>query len=307
MTMAVAMTMPVVRFLTRFPVSRWDHPDFAPVTVMALIMCLFVLDSLANAMLNIIYVIAAGGLMNMTSVRTGSRAPDRAAGAPATRGRRVGGLPAPLGAETMGVRPAAADAEGSTGALDPRGRLAVRYQGLGRVFKDRGQFVEAKVAWQHALDLLTELTTAHPDVPALRRRWCDCANNLAWLLADAADPAVRDPARAVALALETTEAGPDDGTYWNTLGAAHYRAGDFQDAVAALDHATALSDGGTPFDRVFLAMAHARLGNMESARRWFAQATLGMDQSQPVHPELNRLCDEAGSILPTAAADARHS
>src|SRR4029077_7067669 len=101
--------------------------------------------------------------------------------------------------------------------------LAARYQALGRASKDRGQPTEAKAAWQHALDLLTGLTAAHPERPALRQRWCDCANDLAWLLVSAPDPAVQDPARAVALAVKAAEAHPECSTYWNTLGAAHYR------------------------------------------------------------------------------------
>jgi hypothetical protein len=44
-------------------------------------------------------------------------------------------------------------------------------------------------------------------------------------------------------------------------------------------------------------MAHAQLGNPADARRWFAQATLEMERDQPGHPELRRLCDEAGAIL----------
>ena len=147
--------------------------------------------------------------------------------------------------------------EVATRSLRPREDLAARYQALGRASKDRGQPTEAKAAWQHALDLLSELTAAHPERPALRQRWCDCANDLAWLLVSVPDPAVQDPARAVALAMKAAEAHPECSTYWNTLGAAHYRAGDFEAAVTALDRATALGNGGTAFDHVFLAMARA--------------------------------------------------
>ena len=42
--------------------------------------------------------------------------------------------------------------------------------------------------------------------------------------------------------------------------------------VAALDRSMTLGNGGTAFDHVFLAMAHAQLGNQEQAHRWFAEA-----------------------------------
>jgi tetratricopeptide (TPR) repeat protein len=302
-TMTIALTLPVVLFLVRFPVGRWDHPDLAAVTVFAMILTLFLLDSLFNAMLNAIYLIAAGGLVNIVPARIGPRASDRAGGARTPVARSPGGPPVSPAPGTMSGRRgetirSGAIVEVATRSLLPGEDLAARYQALGRASKDRGQPTEAKAAWQHALDLLTELTAAHPERPALRQRWCDCANDLAWLLVSAPNPAVQDPARAVALAVKAAEAHPECSTYWNTLGAAHYRAGDFEAAVSALDRATALGNGGTAFDHIFLAMAHAQLGNPADARRWFAQATLEIERDQPGHPELRRLCEEAGAILP---------
>jgi tetratricopeptide (TPR) repeat protein len=47
----------------------------------------------------------------------------------------------------------------------------------------------------------------------------------------------------------------------NTLGALLYRASQYQEAIRTLDQAVALhGHGGTPFDWLFLAMAHHRLG-----------------------------------------------
>ena len=301
-SMTLVMMMPVLLFVLRFPPKRWDHPDLAVVSVMVLSLNLFLLDCLSNAMINIIYIIIAGGLVNIVPVRIGTRAANRAGEASAPVARLVDGRLIAQAATTMSGHHGEATAECAVGTSDSRERLAVRYQVLGRAYKEHGQLAEAKAAWQHSLDLLTELLAAHPEYPALRRGWCDCANDLAWLLAGAADPTVRDPAGAVALAVKSVEMDPECSTYWNTLGAAHYRAGDFQAAVADLDQATALGDGGTTFDHVFLAMAHARLGHMEDARRWFDLAMIGMEQAPPDHAELHRLRDEAGSLLPAHAA-----
>ena len=172
-----------------------------------------------------------------------------------------------------------------------------QYRSLGRSLKDQGRFAEAKTAWLGALDLLTDKMAVRPVHPADFQQWCDCANDLAWFLVTTPDPAVRDLACALSLATKVAEADPKCSTYWNTLGAVCYQAGDFKAAVSALNRATVLSQGGTAFDHFFLAMAHTRLGNQEQAEHWFAQAMLWMEQHRAGHAELLRLRDEARSIL----------
>jgi tetratricopeptide (TPR) repeat protein len=260
--MTVVLLLPAMLFLRRFRVELWDQPGLAPAAAIAIIVNLVLLDGLINGMLNVIYIIAAGGLANIIPSHTRPRAKtDRL-------------------------------------SVDSRESTAVRYLALGRALKDQGQFTKAKTAWLHSLDLLSEQTAARPDLPALHHQWCDCANDLAWFLANAPDPTVRDPVYAHSLAATTTAAYPESTTYWNTLGAASYRTGDLQSAVTALHRAIALSDGGTAFDHFFLAMAHARLGNEEEARRWFTQAQRWMEHCHLDHTELLNLRDEARSMLP---------
>ena len=47
------------------------------------------------------------------------------------------------------------------------------------------------------------------------------------------EPNKRDPGRAVKLAKEAVGLAPKNGA-WNTLGAAHYRAGNWEESLAAL-------------------------------------------------------------------------
>jgi tetratricopeptide (TPR) repeat protein len=55
----------------------------------------------------------------------------------------------------------------------------------------------------------------------------------------------------------------------NTLGAALYRAGRIDEAIARLDESVKASAGvGVPEDWAFLAMAHHKKGNAQEARRW---------------------------------------
>ena len=97
------------------------------------------------------------------------------------------------------------------------------------------------------------------------------------------------------MAKRLVEQCPDAATYWNTLGVAHYRAGDDGLAIAALKRATAL--GTSAFDEVFLAMAYARSGDREESERRLAQAELQMARDYAGHPELGRFCDEARAVL----------
>jgi tetratricopeptide (TPR) repeat protein len=258
-TLTTALLLPAALFLGRFSVKQWDQPSLAPAAAIAVVVDLCLLDGLFNGMLNVIYIIAAGGLVNIVALKMALPVP-------------------PTGPATISWE-----------------QQVAHYRNLGRTLKDRARYLEAKTAWSYALDLLTKLASAQSNPPALRLQWCDCANDLAWLLVNSPDAAARDPGSAVALASQTTAAHPECGTYWNTLGAAYYRIDQFEAAISALNRATALTEGGTAFDHFFLAMAHVRLGNIQQAEQSVALAVRWMEQHYPGHPELIRLRDEAGA------------
>ena len=87
------------------------------------------------------------------------------------------------------------------------------------------------------------------------------------------------------------------GSCWNTLGVAHYRAGDWKAAVEALEKSMALRSGGDGFDWFFLAMAHWQLGDKPQARSWFNRAVPRMEKMQPKDEELVRIRAEAAALL----------
>lgn len=88
---------------------------------------------------------------------------------------------------------------------------------------------------------VTSLTAALERRPA----WIEAANNLAWLLATCKDPAVRNGARAVALAKEAADRTQSaDPILLDTLGAAYAAAGRFPEALAAADRALARARAG---------------------------------------------------------------
>jgi tetratricopeptide (TPR) repeat protein len=122
-------------------------------------------------------------------------------------------------------------------------------------------------------------------------------NGLAWLLATVPDAKFRDSHRSIELAQKAVELAPKEGSYWNTLGVAHYRAGDWKAAIAAFKKSMALRQGGDSFDWFFLAMAHWQLGDKDEARRWHDRAVEWMKKKDPTNEELIRFRAEAAELL----------
>src|SRR5262249_17801277 len=136
----------------------------------------------------------------------------------------------------------------------------------GAALQGKGKVDEAIACYKKAIELDPKYANAH--------------NSLAWLLATCQDLKFRDPKRAVALARKAVEGAPKEGGYWNTLGVAHYRAGDWMAATAALERSMQLRDGGDAFDRFFLAMARWRLGKKEEARTWYDRAVAWTEKNK---------------------------
>ena len=294
------LLLPPWLFLVRYPVQQWKTYTVGPMVVIAALLGLYMIDCLMNGFLNLVYVVASGGLictLPMNSKRRISIQDSSERGqlpwSPKSR-LSCGQVEDP----TMLAEPSADPIEAETRMLSiPQAQLARRYQELARVLKNQGLPAEAKSAWIHALDLLTEVASSHPELPeAQRHRW-DCANDIAWFLINEPDPAVGDPQLAVRLATQTTQADPEAAAYWNTLGAAYHRAGSEVNAITALERSVALTGGGTGFDYVFLTLAHAQLGQHEQAQQWKTQADLWMEQHETHHSELSRLHAQASACF----------
>ena len=125
----------------------------------------------------------------------------------------------------------------------------------------------------------------------------ESANNLAWYLVDCPAPALRAPVEAVGLAKRAVMRAPKMGDYWNTLGVAHYRAGEFESALIALSRSMELRSGGDGADHFFLAMAYERLGDRKQARIWYDKAVQWMDKRSPRMEADIRYQAEAKEIL----------
>jgi uncharacterized protein HemY len=118
----------------------------------------------------------------------------------------------------------------------------------------------------------------------------------AWFLATCPDPQLRDARRAIQLAKRATALAPRERSFWVTLGAAHYRAGNWQDAVDALGKAQQRPETSS-WRLFFLAMVHGQLGHKDRARECYDRAVGLMDRNHPADRELRRLCAEAQEVL----------
>jgi serine/threonine protein kinase/Flp pilus assembly protein TadD len=173
---------------------------------------------------------------------------------------------------------------------DHRSDLAGHVNALGDLLSATGRDAEAEKVYGRTLAVREKLTNDFPREAGYRR-------DLAWLLANCPARPLRDPDRAVSLAKEAVELAPKGGDCWRTLGLAHYRAGNWQAAIAALKRAMEIRSGGDSTEWFILAMAHWQLGDKEQGRAWYGRAVRWMEQHQPRDEKLRRWRAEAAALL----------
>lgn len=283
-SLTFAILLPPLLFLKRYPPEQWLDPLVAPAAVFAVILSLYMIDCLANAMINLVYIVAIGGMASAVSSRSRLRHDDSSIH-PENNFLYLNG-------------PSAAPAYRIPQYASPSSAvetLAGRYTDMGRSLAQRGRRGEAKTAWFHALELWSRAVSNAPDDSRTAAAWSDCCNDLACFLIEEPRPELQDFPRAVSLASQASEAFPDEPLYWNTLGAACYRAGDAQAAVDALHRSVSLQpEHGTAFDHLYLAMACAQLAQPDVALSWYEQGVHWIQEHASNHDQLQQLAEEAG-------------
>ncbi len=164
---------------------------------------------------------------------------------------------------------------------------------LASVARDQGSLDEAAKGYEKALAVVRRTLSAR--TLEVQR----CMVDYAWMLAAAADPRYRNPRRAIELANELIQNSPKVRDVWTTLGVAHYRAGAWNDAIAALAKSEAAAPGlFTAANGFFLAMAYCRLGEKDKGRQWYSKALQSVESaSQPTRRELELFRLEASHLL----------
>ncbi len=320
------LLVPTALFLRRFPPRTWLEPDVAPVTTLALILPLFMLDNLSNAMLNPIYALAMGSVAGYRPRKDATLRPaDRwarhvaggaALGEPSTTTPRAlrpdfaadqAADQAEAGAvaaadrgrldeahdrflQAIQCRQGAIDAQPTADRLD---RLATTHTLFARTLTRSGQDRAAVAERERALALWRAIQEGDPRAEFARDRHAANLNDLAWLLinAEAADPVESD--RAILLAEEAVVLAGDQSSYWNTLGVGRYRRGDYHKAIHALSRSVSLSPaGGNAFDFYYLALANQALGYPAPAVEWLDRAEVWARRHPELGPLLSRVQTE---------------
>jgi tetratricopeptide (TPR) repeat protein len=169
-------------------------------------------------------------------------------------------------------------ADESPDVLGYRHRLADSLDSLARSLATLGRDPEAVDARRRIVAIFRSLRNDHPASDyeshmVLQQR------RLAMLLANCAEPRVRNPREALQLTEGAVEAKPGDGANWNALGLAEYRSSDWDAAIRALERSVELRAGGDASDWLFLAMAHWQRGEKDKARHWYDKAETWLKQN----------------------------
>jgi tetratricopeptide (TPR) repeat protein len=120
---------------------------------------------------------------------------------------------------------------------------------------------------------------------------------LAWFLAQPPEPELRDAARALKIAEEAFDQLPDSWSSWFQLAVIHYRAGNWEESLRAINEAHDRKSEGTCTSWSLAAMAHWQLGHKEEARAWYSKTVVRMEQTGCRNPEHHRFAREAAELL----------
>jgi tetratricopeptide (TPR) repeat protein len=148
------------------------------------------------------------------------------------------------------------------------------------------------------LERTESLMRADPQAAWVRDFWAGTAGRLSKLLSTSVETKVRDMDRALALANRLRDFQPQSGDLWNVIGEAYFRAGRWDDAIAALKKAEVLRRSHEDVTGWYhLAMAYWRKGDRKLAREYYAKAADWMSKNRPKNDEFTRLRDEASAML----------
>lgn len=126
-------------------------------------------------------------------------------------------------------------------------------------------------------------------------------NNLAWKYV-AGPQQIRDPEKALPLALKAVELEPENFNSVNTLGVVYYRCGQFDNAIETLlRRVEGDKNGGNAIDFFFLAMSYHKLGQPNKAREAYDKAVQWWTAHEPLSAgwteELTTFRAEADAVL----------
>jgi len=168
-------------------------------------------------------------------------------------------------------------------AIELNPKIVNTYDCLGAALEGQKKYPEAIVTYRKALELAPQHAHLH--------------NSLAWLLTTCPDVKLRDPTEALALAEKAAKLDPKDERTPVILGAAYYRTGNWNAAMATLQTPIQRSQLGQRLDWCLLAMAQWQSGNRDAARVSYQKVVESMEKNEPDASDMIRLRSEAAELL----------
>lgn len=171
-----------------------------------------------------------------------------------------------------------------------RDRLAFVHQYFGSLLDGQGKSEDALRQWTAAKQIWAELA-AHPGAASEHRY------HFAWFLAYGPAVKLRDADKAALLASGLTADTAGNAAYWNCLGAALCRPGQWDKASAALEQAIRLRAQDDGRDWLFLAIVRWHTHDESGARDAFRRGTRWLRETMPGNQEARRLQHEVAALL----------
>jgi eukaryotic-like serine/threonine-protein kinase len=161
---------------------------------------------------------------------------------------------------------------------------------LGNALKAQGKLDEAIAAYRKAIEIDPESHSAHYFLASAHY-------SLAWVMTVCSDLKLRDPKLALVSARLAVQLDPKNGTYWQGLGYAEYRSGNWKAAVGAFEKVKELGSAGDSMEWFPLSMAYWQLGDKDAARKTYDQAVQWMETHNPKDGFLRGLQVEAAGLM----------
>jgi tetratricopeptide (TPR) repeat protein/serine/threonine protein kinase len=137
----------------------------------------------------------------------------------------------------------------------------------------QGKYEEAVQLQRQILDDRRRvLGGEHPDTRKSISNLAHTLQSWAWKISASSQSSAEDYASSLQLAQRAVELAPKRAAVWQVLGWAHYRNGNWQESIDALEKSCDLQNGGDNFQWFFLAMDHWQLGHLEEARQWYIRS-----------------------------------
>jgi tetratricopeptide (TPR) repeat protein/tRNA A-37 threonylcarbamoyl transferase component Bud32 len=161
-------------------------------------------------------------------------------------------------------------------------RVVLAYTQLGDALAmESKDFAGALAAYEEAV-AMSEVLRQQPDMEKYEGLVLNAA---AWFLVTCPDESLRDPKRALELARQATSINPENANQVSTLAFAFYENGDYDAAIENFEKSTQLSADLAPLNVLMTALAQAKSGKIETARRSLAEA-IRLNKSNATEPEL---------------------